>query len=203
MKKNYKKVFEVFRKNYKAPPLEAYGKDAYKTLISTLLSARTRDDTTFKICQEKLFKKSPNIKTLSKLSTPKIEQLIYPVSFYKTKARHLKKLAEVIINKFGGKIPKTRGELILLPGVGRKTANLILNRAFNTPAIAVDTHVHKITNMLGWVKTKTPQETERELMRVVPKKYWTDMNRLFVSIGQQYKTKNRQLDFIKKNNLVK
>lgn len=203
MKKNYDKVFEVFRKNYKAPPLEAYGKDAYKTLISTLLSARTRDDTTLKVCEEKLFKNAPSIHKLSKLTTGEIETLIYPVSFYKTKAKHLKKLAEVVINKFGGKIPKTRDKLISLPGVGRKTANLILNRAFGIPAIAVDTHVHKITNMLGWVKTKTPQETERELMRVVPKKYWTDMNRLFVSIGQQYKTRNKQLDFLKKNNLVK
>jgi endonuclease III len=100
------------------------------------------------------------------------------------------------------KIPNTREELIKLPGVGRKTANLVLNRAFSIPAVAVDTHVHRITNLLGWVKTKTPEETESKLNKILPKKYWPETNKLFVSIGQQYRSKEKLIKFLKRNGLV-
>lgn len=193
---NLEKVFKVFKKNYKPIPLEVFGKNPYKTLISTILSARTKDELTLKV-SEKLFRRAPNIRRLRNLSQSEIQNLIYPVGFYKVKAKHIKRLSEMI-----SRVPKTREELIKLPGVGRKTANLVLNRAFNIPAIAVDTHVHRITNILGWVKTKTPESTEKKLNKILPKKYWPETNKLFVSIGQQYRSKEKLINFLKKNNLI-
>ncbi len=198
---NFKEVFQVFEKQYKLVPLEIFGSDSYKTLVSTVMSSRTNDDTTLK-ASKRLFSKAPNVEKLNNLKTNEIEKLIYPVGFYKTKAKHLKKLSEIIIKKYNSEIPNTREELMKLPGVGRKTANLTLNRAFSIPAIAVDTHVHRICNTLGWVNTKTPEKTETELIRILPKKYWTDMNRLFVSIGRQYTTKKRLEDFLARNKLI-
>ena len=201
-KDRYSEVFFIFRKNYCLVPLEVFGKNPYKTLISTLLSSRTKDETTL-LASKRLFNKAPNIKKLNLLEVSEIRNLIYPVSFYKTKAKHLKKLAEIITKDYKSKIPRARNDLIRLTGVGRKTANLVLNRAFNIPAIAVDTHVHKISNLLGWVKTKTPEQTEKELVKVVPKKYWSEMNRLFVSIGRQFNTKKKLEKFLKKEKLIK
>ncbi len=201
LKHNFEKVFSVFRKNYKTVPLEFFKSDPYKTLISTLLSARTKDETTL-VASKRLFEKAPNINKLKNLKTKELKNLIYPVGFYKTKAKYLKKLANMVLVKYGGKIPRTRTVLVRLPGVGRKTANLVLNRAFGKPAIAVDTHVHKISNLLGWVKTKTPEQTEKELVKILPKKYWREINRLFVSIGRQYNTKNRLEEFLENNNLI-
>ncbi len=194
--KNYSKVFNIFKKNYELVPLEIYGKDPYKTLISTLMSARTKDETTLKVSKE-LFKIAPDLKSLKKLTEEEIQKIIYPVGFYKTKAKHIVSLAQMIT-----KVPNTKVELIKLPGVGTKTANLVLNRAFNIPAIAVDTHVHKISNLLGWVKTKSPEETEKELIKTLPKKYWSDMNRLFVSIGRQFRSQRRLKEFLMENNLI-
>ncbi len=204
-------VFKVFKKNYKDIPLEIFGDDPYKALVSTLMSARTNDDTTLEAAK-RLFKRAPDFKSLGQLPARNashsdaggeisIEKLIYPVGFYKTKAKHLGMLARIILTRYGGRVPKTREELMTLPGVGRKTANLVLNRAFGIPAIAVDTHVHKISNMLGWVHTKTPEQTEKELIRILPKKYWPETNKLFVSIGRQYTTKKRLERFLKENNL--
>ncbi|KKR30605.1 hypothetical protein A2715_00265 [Candidatus Woesebacteria bacterium RIFCSPHIGHO2_01_FULL_39_32] len=200
---NYKfdKVFESFSKNYKLVPLEVFKKDPYKTLISTVLSSRTKDETTSE-ASKRLFKVAPNVIRLNQLSIREIQHRIYPVGFYKTKARHLKMLSERILKEFRGEIPLTGSDLISLPGVGIKTANLVLNRAFDIPAIAVDTHVHKISNLLGWVKTKTPEQTERDLVKIVPKKYWSDMNRLFVSIGRQFTTKKKLEDFLKGEDLI-
>jgi len=195
-----KKVIDTFKKEPLNVPLEVY-KDDYKILISTLLSSRTKDETTFNAA-ERLFKKAHNFKKLNLLKEKEIETLIYPVGFYKTKAKHLKELSKIILKKYQGKIPMTRTDLVSLPGVGRKTANLVLNRAFKKPAIAVDTHVHKISNLLGWVKTKTPEETEKELIKIVPKKYWKDINRLFVSIGRQYNTKEKLVGFLKEKGLI-
>jgi endonuclease III len=195
MNRNFEKVFSVFRKNYIVIPLEVFGKDPYKTLISTLLSSRTRDEITLN-ASKKLFKKAPNIRTLSDLDTKTLSSLIYPVGFYNTKAKNLKALAKMVLENFNGKIPKTREELIKLPGVGRKTANLVLNRAFNIPAIAVDTHVHRISNLLGWVKTKTPQETEKILTKILPKNLWPEVNKLFVSVGRQFPSKKKLTEFL-------
>lgn len=199
--KNFKKVFGVFKDNYQKVPLEVFGKSPYKTLVSTTLSSRTKDETTLKAAK-RLFKRAPNFKALSKLTEDEVGKLIYPVGFYKTKARHLNQMAKRVLQDFGGKIPRERKELMKLPGVGRKTANLVLNRAFAKPAIAVDTHVHKISNLLGWVKTKTPEQTEKKLTKIVPKKYWSDLNRLFVSIGRQHTTKKSLVSFLKKKDLI-
>jgi endonuclease-3 len=194
-------VFSVFNNNYKLVPLEVFGNDPYKTLISTLLSSRTKDEVTL-LSSKKLFRSADDIYKLNSLTRKRIEKLIYPVGFYKTKSSHLKKLSRMVIEKYDSIIPKTREELMDLPGVGRKTANLVLNRAYNIPAIAVDTHVHRISNLLGWVNTKVPEQTEIELNKILPKKYWSDINRLFVSIGRQFTTKVKLVSFLKKNNLV-
>jgi endonuclease III len=199
--KKFEEVFEVFEKNYVLVPLEIFGDDAYKTLVSTIMSARTNDDTTL-VAAERLFEKASDIYELAKLNTDEIEKLIFPVGFYKTKAKHLKMMAEIVVEKYKGVIPNTQEELMSLPGVGQKTANLVLNRAFNIPAIAVDTHVHRISNMLGWVNTKTPQQTEIELIKVVPKKYWSQMNRVFVSIGRQYRSERQVKEFLRENGLI-
>lgn len=150
------RVFNVFEKNYQEVPLEIFGNDPYKTLVSTLLSSRTNDDTTL-AASKRLFSKAPNLQSLNKLEELEIRNLIYPVGFYKTKAKHLKALAEIILYKHKGIVPKKKEDLLSLPGVGNKTANLVLNRAFGKPAIAVDTHVHRISNLLGWVNTKNPE----------------------------------------------
>jgi endonuclease III len=201
MKRNFVKVFKIFSKNYITVPLEVYAGDPYKTLVSTLLSSRTRDETTLAATQ-RLFKKAEDIQSLAQLSLSEIRKLIYPVGFYKTKAIHLNKLANKVVVEYKGKIPENREGLMKLPGVGRKTANLVLNRAFNIPAVAVDTHVHRITNMLGWVDSKNPEQTEKQLIQILPKKYWPDTNRLFVSIGRQYLSKQQLENFLKNNKLV-
>lgn len=200
---NFNKVFKTFRRNYKLVPLEVFGKNPYKTLISTILSSRTKDEITLK-ASNKLFAKASSIKELKKIKSKEIEKLIFPVGFYKTKAKHLYTLARSdLVRKILYKGPTlTQEELMKLPGVGRKTANLVLNRAFDIPAIAVDTHVHRICNTLGWVKTKSPEQTEKELIRILPNKYWPETNRLFVSIGRQYTTKKKLEEFLRKEKLI-
>ena len=193
---DFSQVFKVFRKNYKLVPLEVFGSDPYKTLVSTLMSARTKDEVTLE-ASKRLFTKANNFNRLGQLEIKTIEKLIHPVGFYKTKAKHLHRLAKLI-----KKVPRNREELMKLPGVGRKTANLVLNRAFKIPAIAVDTHVHRISNLLGWVNTKTPEQTEKELIKVLPKKYWPDTNRLLVSIGRSFTSKKKLEIFLRKTNLI-
>ena len=136
-------------------------RDPYKILLATILSARTKDETTAKAAA-RLFKKAPDLESLSRLAEKTIAKLIYPVGFYKNKARFLKDLPAAL-DQFGGMVPETVDELITLPGVGRKTANLVVAVAFKKPAICVDTHVHRITNIWGYVATKTPLETEMAL----------------------------------------
>jgi endonuclease III len=149
-----------------------------KVLISAILSTRTKDKITLQ-ASKKLFYKIEKINDLKKLSVKEIEKLIYPVGFYKVKAKHLKKLS--IIKK----IPNNFDELIKLSGIGRKVANLYLSVVHNKDEICVDTHVHRISNRIGWVKTVTPFETEVELKKVLPKKYWRIINSIFVAYGQK------------------
>lgn len=163
--------------------IEAQTKDPFKVLVATMLSARTKDATTAQVTK-KLFQTVHHQHDLVKLSVKQIEELIYPVGFYKTKAKHLKLLPLILKEKFNNKIPETIDELVELPGVGRKTANLVLATAFKKPAICVDTHVHRINNRLGYIKTKTPFETEMKLREVLPKKYWITYNMYLVSLGQ-------------------
>lgn len=198
---NLIRVLKIFSKEPKNVPLEVFHDNPYKTLVSTIMSSRTKDETTLE-ASKRLFKKAANINKLGQLSQLKIQKLIYPVGFYKNKAKKLKQLPKVLLKKYGGKVPSTIEELTNLPGVGRKTANLILDRAFGKPAIAVDTHVHKISNLLGWVKTKNPDQTEKELMEIIPKKHWGKINTLFVSVGRNYNSKSKLEKFFKDNDLI-
>jgi len=198
---NFNEVFKIFKKNYREIPLVPVSDTPFHALVAVMLSARTRDETTAVRCQE-LFKAASTPKQIAKLPIEKIEILIKPVSFYKTKAKALKKLSQKLIDDFGGEVPKTLEELISLPGVGRKTANIILARSFDIPAIGVDTHVHRIANFLSWVDTKTPEQTEKELMKVLPKKYWVDLNHYIVSIGQQYRNNRLLAEFLRKNKII-
>jgi len=148
-----------------------------KVLISSIISTRTKDNITL-AASKRLFSVIGNISDLDKLKIEDIERLIYPAGFYKTKARHLKELGKI------GSIPNTFEELIKLPGVGRKVANLYLSVACKKDAITVDTHVHRISNRLGWVKSYNVLETEKQLMKLLPKKYWKRINWLLVAFGQ-------------------
>lgn len=195
------KVFRVFKKHYRAIPLLPVSKTPFQTLVAVMLSARTRDETTAKVCK-RLFKLAPTPQKLADLEISELEILLYPVGFYKTKAKHLKRLAQKVVDEFSGNVPRTLAKLTSLPGVGRKSANIVLARAFKIPAIGVDTHVHRIANTLGWVHTKTPEQTEKELMKILPKKYWIEVNTLMVSIGQQYRSKKQLENFLEKQKLV-
>lgn len=199
--KSPEKIFAVLRKNYKEIPLIPVSKTPFRTLVAVMLSARTRDETTAGACK-RLFKIAPTPQKLGQLGELEIRNLIYPVGFYKTKAKHLKRLAQEVATRFHGEVPQTLEGLTSLPGVGRKTANIVLARAFNIPAIGVDTHVHRIANALGWAKTKTPEQTEKELMKILPKRYWVEVNNLFVSIGRQYRSRRRLENFLKEFNLL-
>lgn len=163
--------------------IEVQTKDPFKVLLATILSARTKDETTAPAAA-RLFTKVKKISDLDKVSQKEIEKLIFPVGFYKTKAKHLKLLPKAL-EQFDGKIPETVDELISLPGVGRKTANLVSAVAFGKNTVTIDTHCHRIPQRLGWFKSKTPLETERKIMSLVPKKYWSLTNRIFVPFGQK------------------
>jgi len=186
---NIDKIYEILKRetqHYKVPIvdlIEIQTNDPFKVLIATILSARTKDETTAAAC-ERLFKKIKSINDLNTLSQKEIEERIYPVGFYKTKAKHLKQLPHVLREKFNNTIPESIEELIELPGVGRKTANLVVAVAFKKEGVCVDTHVHRIMNRLGYVKTKTPYETEMTLRKKLPKKYWEKINSLLVAFGQ-------------------
>ena len=177
------------------------GKEPYKNLVATILSPRTRDEITYE-ASLRLFEIAKNFKELSKISTQTLAKTIYPVAFYNTKAANLSKTAKIITKTYGGKVPNTIEALTRLPGVGRKVANIVLSSSFGVPTIAVDTHVHRITNILGWVKTKYPEQTERELTKILPKKYWKDTNRLFVSLGRQLRSKNKILNILRSYSLI-
>jgi endonuclease-3 len=157
--------------------------DPFKILIGTILSSRTRDENTTKALI-RLFKKYNGAKDISKADTEDIKKEISSVGFYNVKAIRIKEVAKIIEDKFHGLVPDNEEELLELPGVGRKTANCVLVYAFQKSAIPVDTHVHRISNRLGLVNTKTPQETEKELSKYVDKKHWIRLNSIFVRYGQ-------------------
>lgn len=158
--------------------------DAFQVLISTMLSAQTKDAVTH-AASLRLFKAARTPKTMAALTVPRIEKLIYPVSFYRTKARHVKETCRQLVERFGAHVPSTMETLLTLPGVGRKTANLVLLLAHQSEDnICVDTHVHRISNRLGWVKTRTPEQTELALYRVAKKKWWPIINLYLVTWGQ-------------------
>ena len=156
----------------------------FHVLISTMLSAQTRDEVTY-AASTRLFKRARTPKTMAALSTKEIEKLIYPVSFYRNKAVHVRQTCEQLMTRYRGRVPSTMEELLTLPGVGRKTANLVLILAHASPDnICVDTHVHRIANRLGWVTTRTPEETEHALYKVTARRWWPVINLYLVTWGQ-------------------
>ncbi len=159
-------------------------RDPFRILISTLLSLRTKDDVT-DAASARLFALAPTARRLARLDLRRIEKAIYPVGFYRTKARTIRAIAQRIETEFGGRVPDTMDSLLALKGVGRKTAALVVALGFDTPAVCVDTHVHRIANRLGWVRTRSPHETETALMALLPRKLWIDVNETLVSYGQQ------------------
>ncbi len=157
--------------------------DPFRVLIATVLSQRTKDAVTA-AASSRLFAKYPDPKDLAGGNTRTIARLIRPVGFYKTKAKAVKRIAQIILNDYRGKVPREMEKLLELPSVGRKTANCVLVFGFKEPAIPVDTHVHRIFNRIGVVHTKTPEETEMELTRLVDRRDWLPLNDVFVKFGQ-------------------
>ena len=158
--------------------------DPFQVLIATMLSAQTRDEVTA-AASARLFRVARTPATMAKLPVARIQKLIYPVSFYRVKARHVRDACRQIVARFGGRVPGTMVELLTLPGVGRKTANLVLILSHaSRDNICVDTHVHRISNRLGWVRTRTPDDTEQALYRVVPRRWWPRVNLYLVTWGQ-------------------
>lgn len=163
---------------------ESSQEDPFQVLIGTLLSARTQDATTAAASQ-RLFNVARTPQAMARLTVKRIEKLIYPVSFYRHKARHVKATCRILVERFGGVVPGTMEELLVLPGVGRKTANLVLILSFKSAEnICVDTHVHRIANRLGWVKTRTPGETEQALYAAIDPRWWPLLNLYLVTWGQ-------------------
>jgi len=155
----------------------------FSILIGTILSARTKDENTTKVVK-KLFLKYKTSKDLARAKLKDVEKIIRSIGFYHVKSKRIIDVAKIIEDEYEGKVPSNLEKLVSLPGVGRKTANCVLVYAFEKPAIPVDIHVHRISNRLGLVETKTPEETEEALMKKIPKKYWLDINDTFVMYGQ-------------------
>ena len=172
--------------------LAAEGWDSnFKILVSVMLSAQTLDNTTIKVC-EKLFKKFDTPKKMSKANFDEILKIIRSVNYSKTKAKNLILTSEKLLKKYNSKVPNTLDDLMELNGVGIKTANLVLGECFKIPAICVDTHVHRICNIFDFVNTKNPEKTLEELEKLVPKKYWLDINKYLVRVGQEVKGYDRK-----------
>ena len=158
-------------------------KSPFLVLISCILSLRTKDETTLP-ASERLFKVADTPQKMLRLKSGEIEKLIYPVGFYKTKAKNILGICRDLIEKYEGQVPNDLETLLTFKGVGRKTANLVLTEGFQIPAMCVDTHVHRISNRFGYVKTKTPEETENALRKILPKQHWMEYNALLVTWGQ-------------------
>lgn len=163
--------------------IKEYGHNPFLILVSCLLSLRAKDIVTIHACRA-LFEKATTPREILALSNSELEKIIYTTGFYKNKARTLKSVSNEILNRFDGKVPHTQEELMSIKGIGEKTANLVLGLAFNIPAICVDTHVHRISNRLGLIKTKTTSQTETALQRILPKKDWIKWNEFMVIWGQ-------------------
>jgi endonuclease-3 len=158
--------------------------DPFEVLIATMLSAQTRDAVTA-AASARLFKAACTPGDMAKLTEKQIVKLIYPVSFYRNKASHVKATCRILVEQFGGRVPSTMEELLMLPGVGRKTANLVLILSFRSRKnICVDTHVHRISNRLGWVQTRTPDQTEQALYKNTARRWWPYINLYLVTWGQ-------------------
>ena len=183
------RLLRILRKaapGWNAPVLTlmaAERRDPFLTLIGCILSLRTRDQATA-IAAPRLFACADTPSTMLELSPPQIEGLIFPVGFYRTKARVILQVCRALLDRFDGKVPERIDDLLTLNGVGRKTANLVVTEAFGKPGICVDTHVHRISNRWGLIKTKTPERSETALRKVLPRRYWIEYNSILVAFGQ-------------------
>lgn len=181
------KVLRLNTKKFALPAIDTiikeYGKDPFLILISCLLSLRTRDVMSVKVSRQ-LFERARTPTSLVAIPQKELETIFRPIGFYRRKADIVKHVSSEILTRFHGKVPKTSHELLSIKGIGQKTANLVLGYAYNIPAICVDTHVHRLSNRLGLVSTKTPEQTEKALEKIVPKKNWIELNHLFVLWGQ-------------------
>jgi len=187
-KENISKVMDILLKKYlkhRQPTLRRTSKyrDAFQILISCLISLRTRDENTEKVT-EKLFKVVHNPKQLAKINIKKLEKLIYSSGYYKKKARTIKSVSKEILKRFNGKVPDNKEDLLSIKGIGQKTANIVLAFAYGKDYIPIDTHCHRIPNRLGWIKTKNADETEKEIIKILPKKYWKEFNTIMILFGQ-------------------
>jgi endonuclease-3 len=186
---NIKEIVKILKKEYKRFKTPFVTIDAettrepFRVLISTIISLRTKDNTTAE-ASNRLFKLASNPNDMLMLRIPQIEKALYPAGFYRVKARTIKEVCRELVDKYGSKVPSDLNELLKLKGVGRKTANLVVTLGYNKPGICVDTHVHRIFNRLGYIKTKNPDESEMELRKKLPKRYWIDINSLLVAYGQ-------------------
>lgn len=190
-KNSFERIFSLFERKLEelGAPLPsvsliaAEDNDPYRILASTIISLRTRDAVTLS-ASKRLFGSFPDIKSLKEGDISKIEEAIKPAGFYRRKAQQLKTIARIIYDEYGGKVPDDIDKLMELPGVGIKTASLVLNLGYGIDAICVDCHVHQIANRLGWVDTSSPEETEKVMRKILPRRYWIPLNEMLVRYGQ-------------------
>jgi endonuclease III len=187
---NIKPIMQILEKHFNFAERTTLNKmkkeknpNAFRILISCLLSLRTKDETTDKISKE-LFKIADTPAEIAKMPTKKLEKIIFSTGHYHKKAATLKSVSKELINRFNSQVPDSKEELMSIKGIGPKTANIVLNFAFNKQVLPIDTHCHRIPNRLGWVNTKKPEETEKELEKILPKKYWMEFNGIFVLFGR-------------------
>ena len=181
------RALKLFSKSHDLPAVERIERDSsdpFLVLISCLISLRTKDEVT-EAASRRLFAAARTPQQMLNLPLPKIRRLIYPAGFYRTKAQRIRQICQHLLGRFRGRVPETLEELLTLPGVGRKTANLVMTLGHKKAGICVDVHVHRISNRLGYVKTRNPFETEMALRKKLPKQYWMEYNALLVSFGQK------------------
>ena len=191
MKIEWQTIFDLMRKTlndaFLLPAISTLAdeeNDPFQVLIATLISLRTKDKVTIE-ASRRLFERAATPQAMLLLSNQEIEELIYPAGFYRVKANNILKISQILSEKYGGEVPPQKELLMELPGVGTKTANLTLNLGFNIEAICVDIHVHRISNRMGWIATKTPEESEVALEKIMPRHFWIPLNELLVTYGQQ------------------
>ena len=188
--KVFRKAEKRYGKSEKRLAGEGWGA-AWKTLIVTIMSAQSRDETTI-VIGEKLFRRYDTLEKLSRAKFEEVYKIFSGLNYNKTKAKHVIESAKMLLSDFNGKVPDSIDELVKLPGVGRKTANLVITEEHGKDGITVDTHVMRLSNVLGLVKTKTPSQTEFELIKIAPRKYWSRINRLFVLWGKDVPGRDRK-----------
>lgn len=193
-RKLFLKIFKKAEKKYMNSSTRLAAEEwrkGWQVLISTIMSAQSRDETTIPIA-ENLFKRYNTLKKLAGADYEEVLKILKSMNYNKTKSKHVIEASNFIIENFNGKIPESIDELVKIPGVGRKTANLVLTEVHNLDGITVDTHVHRISNVLGLVETKTPNKTEEALQKIAPRKYWSKINRIFVLWGKDISGRNKE-----------